>query len=142
MRTNVPEAAAPSGSSYQLTLVPLTQDTKATLPAEGVRMDRLPVRIGRQAHDLESSVLAFNEVELHDSELSQVSLNHLAIDVERGRLMARDRGSRTGTGVNGERIGGDALRMIAPLVEGDNEIVLGLPDSPFRLGVIAVPRRA
>lgn len=130
------EAAPQLGSDYRLTLRPLTPETQAALPAEGIRIDRVPVRIGRRAQSLESSVLAFNEVELRDTEPFQVSLNHLAIDLERGRPVVRDRGSRNGTGVNGQRIGGDALRMIAPLVEGDNEIVLGPPTSPFRLSVV------
>lgn len=130
------EAAPHLSPGYRLTLRPLTPETQATLPAEGIRIDRFPVRIGRRAQSLESRVLAFNEVELRELEPCQVSLNHLAIDLERGRPVVRDRGSRSGTGVNGARIGGDALRMVAPLVDGDNEIVLGAPDSRFRLSVV------
>jgi len=137
-----PEAAPPLGPGYRLTLRPLTPETQATLPAEGIRIDRFPVRIGRRAQSLESRVLAFNEVELRDLEPCQVSLNHLAIDLERGRPVVRDRGSRSGTGVNDVRIGGEALRMVAPLVDGDNEIVLGAPDSPFRLSVVLAAEAA
>lgn len=127
------------GSGHRLTLRPRTVEAKATLPAEGIRIDRLPVRIGRRAHSVESGVLAFNEVELRDAEPFQVSLNHAVVDLERGHLVVRDRGSSHGTGVNSERIGGDALRMVALLVEGENEIVLGSPESPFRLSLLVEP---
>lgn len=136
VRKEVSEPPSRPGSGCRLTLLPLTAEVSISLPAEGISIDRLPLRIGRRAHSLESGVLAFNEIELRDTEPFQVSLNHAAVDLEHGRMVVRDRGSRNGTGVNGTRIGGDALRMVAPLVEGENEIVIGAPESPFRLSVV------
>lgn len=128
-------AQADGGRRPRVRLLPLTEAARGSLPASGLELDQLPVRIGRKAHGVSAGVLAFNEIELQDQEPFSVSLNHLALELERGRVLVRDRGSRHGTGVNGRRIGGDDLWLVAPLHDGDNEIVLGPPDSPFRLQV-------
>lgn len=126
----------PVGPEIRIRLSGLTARAREALGGEALAFDRLPLRIGREAASREAGVLAFNEVVLADREPFRVSLNHLLIDVERGRAVARDRGSRHGAGINGRRIGGDALRMVLPLVAGDNEIVLGPEDSPYRFGVV------
>jgi CRP-like cAMP-binding protein len=116
-------------------LVADTPEAGRSLPADGVLVERFPLRIGRKPHGIGESMLACNEIEFDDRAPYRVSLNHMAIDLERGAVVVRDRGSQHGIDVNGTRIGGDDLWTTLALGEGRNEVVLGPSDSPFRLAV-------
>ncbi|HEX6141131.1 MAG TPA: cyclic nucleotide-binding domain-containing protein [Geminicoccaceae bacterium] len=126
----------PVDAAFRIRITGLTPPAREALGGEALAFDRLPLRIGRKAASRDAGLLAFNEVALADREPFRISLNHLLIDVERQRAVARDRGSRHGAGINGRRIGGEALRMVLPLARGDNEIVLGPEDSPYRFGLV------
>src|SRR5262249_5377841 len=114
---------------------PLTPETGVALPANGIAVDRFPFRIGRRPASGESDLLSMNEVLLADRPPHRISLNHFAIDLEGGNAVVRDRGSREGTIVNGTEIGGRGLHDVAPLHTGDNEVIAGHPDSPYRFAI-------
>lgn len=126
--------ARPS-SRRDVQLLATTVQTGCALPGEGIRVERFPLRIGRRPHGIGESMLACNEVELDDEAPYRVSLNHMAIDLDRGAIVVRDRGSQHGIDVNGTRIGGDDLWTTLALTEGHNEIALGPIGSPFRFAV-------
>lgn len=124
-------------------LIPMTPETRAAMPADGVEVSRFPFRVGRLPETLEAKTLSFNEIELADTEPYVLSLNHFALDLAPGGLLVRDRGSQYGTLVNGTHIGGAAPRDSAPLEPGENRLVAGPPsanvprrESPFRFLVI------
>jgi CRP-like cAMP-binding protein len=117
-------------------LLPLTPRTKEDVPADGFEVTRFPFRIGRKPSSEESEALAFNEVELSDTMPYTVSLNHFSLDLDQEGVVVRDRGSRRGTIVNNQIIGLDTMKESAPLRVGDNEVVLGGPDSSYRLRFI------
>jgi len=124
-------------SVISVTLIPLTDRARETLPREGVRLPRFPYRIGRVSGEYPASdPLQVNDLVLSDESPFNVSKNHLAIDLEQGGAVIRDRGSYLGTQVNGASIGGGHRRATAALREGDNEIVLGSSRSPFRYRVV------
>jgi hypothetical protein len=101
-----------------------------------VAVTRIPFRVGRKPSAGESELLAMNEIELESQPPHRLSLNHFALDVDRGQVIVRDRGSRDGTIVNGGVIGGAALRDTATLMPGENEVVAGKADSPYRFAVV------
>jgi CRP-like cAMP-binding protein len=127
-----PTAAGPQ----RITLRPLTPETRAVLPSAGVAVTRIPFRVGRKPSAGESELLAMNEIEFDSQPPHQLSLNHFALDLDHGQVIVRDRGSRDGTIVNGGVIGGAALRDTAALMPGENEVIAGKADSPYRLAVI------
>lgn len=120
----------------QVTLLAATPETRGALPAAGRVVTRFPFRVGRKPFSNESDLLAMNEVAVADVPPPRLSLNHFAIDLDGGNVVLRDRGSRGGTIVNGVAIGNTAARDTAPLREGENEVIAGKADSPYRFTVI------
>lgn len=123
-------------SSRPVQLVATTTESGRSLPGDGLLIDRFPLRIGRRPHGIGETMLACNEVEFEDQAPYRVSLNHMAIDLDRGTIVVRDRGSQHGIDVNGTRIGGDDLWTTLALGEGRNEVALGPAGSPFRFAVL------
>lgn len=124
-------------------LVPLTAETRAVLPDDGLVLPRLPFRVGRAPHATGPSLLHFNELELPDVEPYVLSPNHFGVDSGEHGLVVRDRGSLHGTVVNGERIGGGAKLDLLALGPGDHDIVAGplralaaRRASPFRFRLV------
>jgi len=60
---------------------------------------------------------------------------HFEILKRDGGYGIRDLGSRHGTIVNGTHIGRKSLNSFFPLHAGDNQVIAGLPDSPFRFRI-------
>jgi|GEM_PF-956650 len=65
-----------------------------------------------------------------------VSRIHCEIAIENERLVVNDLGSRFGTIVNGNRIGCGYGIYSADLQVGANEIILGNPDSNYKINVV------
>ena len=122
-------------SACRVQLVATSPHTSRALPGSGILVERFPLRIGRKPRGIGERMLACNEVELDDEAPYLVSLNHMAIDLDRGAVVVRDRGSQHGIEVNGTRIGGDDLWTTLALSEGRNHVVLGPASSPFRFAV-------
>ena len=122
-------------SRHRVQLVATTLESGRSLPGGGLLVERFPLRVGRKPQGIGETILACNEIELDDQAPYRVSLNHMAIDLDRGAVVVRDRGSQHGIDVNGTRIGGDDLWTSLALSEGPNEITLGPAGSPFRFAV-------
>jgi CRP/FNR family transcriptional regulator, cyclic AMP receptor protein len=131
------DTQATSRPPLLVTLIPLTDRARESLPREGLRLTRFPYRIGRLSqHNPESDPLQINDLSLPDESPFNVSKNHLAIEIEHGRVVVRDRGSYLGTVVNGTSVGGGHRGASAVLLEGDNEMALGSSRSPFRFRIV------
>lgn len=103
------------------------------IPSEvNLEITSLPFRIGRAFADTNVAFFARNDLALPDRQPFRVSRNHCEIDSGEQGLLIRDRGSRLGTVVNNESIGADANVLSAPLHEGENLLLLGADESPFR----------
>lgn len=100
-----------------------------------VEVTAVPFRIGRAYADTNAALFARNNLSLADSQPYQVSRNHCEIDYGEQGLVVRDRGSRLGSVVNNEPIGAHADTLSVPLHEGENLVLLGTDESPFRLVV-------
>jgi len=106
----------------------LTSQARESLRGRPVSIERFPYRIGRVTRD----PLVQNELAIPDREPFAVSRNHCAITCVETRCFVIDRGSRLGTVVNGALLGGGTANVRAELREGDNEVVLGDFESPYR----------
>jgi len=130
-------------------LVALTPEAKEALGGrDHVEIDRLPFRIGRESRlGVVQGELRFmerrkgtkppnNELYLYDrGELLNISREHLSIDkAPDDGFVVHDRGSACGTQVDGRAIGGRDRTGSTALSEG-SEIVIGVPESPFRFRV-------
>lgn len=109
-------------------------DTPVQLDLE---VPSLPFRIGRAYADTNAALFARNELSIADSQPYQVSRNHCEIDLGEHGLVVRDRGSRVGTVVNNVSIGSHAEAFSAPLHDGENLLLLGNDESPFRFVITA-----
>ncbi len=118
-------------AAIRATIRPANPEAAARCPAPEIVVDRFPFRIGR-ASASPHGVVAANNLSLRDQPPFHISRSHCSIDLEGGRVLVRDRASTLGTIVNGEAVGMDAGVLDAPLHPGDNELVLGENESPFR----------
>lgn len=137
------EARDPSLPRARVSLVPLTPETSAGLPPDGLEVPRFPYRVGRKPRSREDEALCFNDLRLADTAPYFLSLNHFALDVGSEGVLVRDRGSQHGTEVNGVRIGAAASRDVVLLRRGENDVVAGAVKvlfhrrgSPFRFRVV------
>lgn len=111
-------------------LTPLAQESLGGRP---LSVDRFPYRIGRQADA--QNPLSHNDLVIPDREPFHVSRNHCMVGWLEDRCFLVDRGSRLGTVVNGTRIGGEQRVGRIELGDGDNEVWLGGPTTPYRFRI-------
>jgi len=124
---------------WTMRLIPLTDMAKVSVPEEGLTLTVFPFRLGR-ASEHGKNLLQSNDLALADVKPHFVSRNHLSLDVDNGRPIVRDRGSYLGTIVNGVKIGGGHRGAVCPLRGGENDLVVGSEDSPFRFRVLVSDR--
>lgn len=118
---------------FSVTIRPLTIQAAQSLPGEILSVGRYPFRIGRAMESLGSRVSDSNDLSILDTQPFNVSRTHAAIDmIADGSLVVVDRGSHLGTIVNEQRLRGDSFTRQAKLLAGDNSLVLGGRQSPFR----------
>jgi CRP-like cAMP-binding protein len=122
-------ATRPTSSKLVLTLEGLTPPAEQALPCNPYQVVKLPCRIGRNSSD----ELSYNDLTLNDMEPFQVSINHLLIFEDEGKIGIFDRGSSRGSWLNNQPIGGLMGDSAASYLDGDEaELVLGDRDSAFR----------
>lgn len=130
--------AAP-GSWSDLRLKPASAETRAGLPRRGLQIDQIPFGIGRKPLRGEQSPRVDIALMFSDSKPYNLSRSHFSIERGHNALMLRDVGSQLGTVVNGLRIGIDEPLNAVPLHIGENEIIAGAADSPFRFVLEITP---
>ena len=127
--------------AFDVVLFGLTPAAAAVfLPTRGLRLARLPFRVGRLPAAGEAQPVEVNDLQLSDTQPFNVSRNHFAIERGPDGVQVRDRGSYVGTIVNRVQIGGHHHVAFMPLAVGENEVVAGSPRSPFRFRVVVALR--
>ncbi|NDE84743.1 MAG: FHA domain-containing protein [Verrucomicrobia bacterium] len=132
-----PLAPPPAGGYQSVVLTALTEHAKARLPQAVVTIGKFPFRIGRK-HDTPgkgATVFASNDLPIGDEKPYQISRNHCSIEREGDHFFVRDRGSSVGTVVNDKPIGLAEDTLTCDLQGGDNVLLLGADDSPFKFKV-------
>ena len=123
-----------------MVLTALTEHAKARLPEAVVNINKFPFRIGRK-HDTPgkgATVFASNDLPIGDEKPYQISRNHCSIEREGDHFFVRDRGSSVGTVVNDKPIGLAEDTLTCDLQGGDNILLLGADDSPFKFKVTLI----
>ena len=124
------ERQPPSGP--RLTIYAESDRLADLLPAEGHALELLPFFVGRALTEDDTKPPINIDFTIRDEAPHRLSRVHFAIMRLGDDLIVRDFGSRLGTLVNGDFLGGDLLRTnSAPLKPGDNVIVAGGSDSPY-----------
>ena len=127
----------PPGGYQSVVLQALTEHARARLPEPVVTIAKFPFRIGRK-HEVQgkgATVFAANDLAIADDKPYQISRNHCSIEREGDHFFVRDRGSTVGTVVNDKPIGLAEDTLTCDLHGGDNEILLGADDSPFKFKI-------
>ena len=127
----------PPGGYQSVVLQALTEHARARLPEPVVTITKFPFRIGRK-HEVQgkgATVFAANDLAVADDKPYQISRNHCSIEREGDHFFVRDRGSTVGTVVNDTPIGLAEDTLTRDLRGGDNEILLGADDSPFKFKI-------
>lgn len=125
----------------EMRLHPMTERIGRQMPPGGLIIRNLPFRIGRRPGKREAALREMGPVHLilDDAEPYELDRDHFVIEDSVMGPILRDCGSRRGTIVNGIGLGGTLRHLSTPLKPGENEIVAGTVESPFRftLSVLA-----
>lgn len=116
----------------RVTIAPMTAFLRLRMPAEGVTTTSLPFRVGGLPLGTEPNPLDWNNLFVQDADNSIIGRNHFALQRGAEGLFVSDRGSPTGTIVNDEPIGTGCDTHAAVLKFGDNVVIAGGKDSPYR----------
>jgi len=122
-----------------VTLTPLEADIFDQFGGEPLVIKEFPFIIGRKSEKSAPDVDLPVSLTLMDKRPYNLSQCHFAIDLEDGQFCIRDYRSYHGTIVNGQAVGSKAANLKAVLQQGENEIIAGDADSPFKFSC-HVPR--
>jgi hypothetical protein len=119
----VPPAPSPEPGTVTIT----STERSAAFHPGGLRMEihKFPFRIGREMDHEGLSGFDRADLALPDHRPYSVSRGHCLIERKGDGYCVRDCGSRLGTIVNGTPLGAEATETTAPLVAGENRLVLG-----------------
>ena len=118
-------AATPAPERGAITMT--STERSAGLFPRGLRAEirKFPFRIGRESDHEGPSEFGRVDLALADHRPYSVSRGHCLIERKGDGYFVRDCGSRLGTIVNGTPLGADATQTTAPLVPGENRLILG-----------------
>jgi len=121
-------------TKLKITIIGISPEAQNALNGDNLVIDTLPFRIGRESTG--SDILSYNDLSLQDNKPYHVSRNHLMIMKTAKGIGIVDRGSTLGTIVNGEKIGGKESEKRVLLKQGENEIILGTEESPYKFVIM------
>lgn len=113
----------------------LTPEAGSALGAGELEITKFPFKVGRKTENYAKDLFSHNDLYLEDNKPFNVSRNHFSIQGKMSKFFVIDRGSALGTWVNDIRIGGPSGTNEAELNRGDNTVVAGSPESPYRFKV-------
>lgn len=119
----------------RIVITPLSSFLKQRMPSGGIATTSLPYRIGGLPLGVEPNPLDYNNLFVRDADNAVISRNHFAIGRSAQGVQISDRGSQTGTIVNDVLIGAGAENHQELLKFGDNVVIAGGIDSPYRFGI-------
>lgn len=135
----IPKTQTEQAKDFTITLFPKTPATNGVIPSKGMEITRFPFRVGRRSTRNEDP-LEVNDLLLPDASPFNVSRNHFSIEKNSEGVFIHDRGSYLGTIVNNTVIGGHHHGAWIELNEGENEVIVGSRQSPFRFRIDVVEK--
>ena len=112
-------------------LTPKTPSFAKEVGSEEFEITEFPFRVGRTSMRNEDP-MEINDLAIPDSRPFNVSRNHFSIEKNSEGVFVHDRGSYLGTIVNGKVIGGHHKEAWIPLKPGENDLIVGSNQSPFK----------
>ena len=101
------------------------------------KVDDFPFFIGRRRDSAAIDIFQKNQLAIFDERPYSISRNHCAIECDDDGFYVRDRGSHTGTIVNGVRINGNGTSIDrVKLDQVENTLILGGADSEARFKIV------
>jgi hypothetical protein len=125
----VPAPTAPAAKPATITIASTERSASFHPGGLAVNVRKFPFRIGRQMDELGLPGFGRVDLALADHRPYSVSRGHCLIERKGNSYFVRDCGSHLGTLVNGTLLGAGATEINAPLVAGENRLVLGTEDS-------------
>lgn len=113
-------------------LLPGSHQVQTQIGADGVLIEKIPFRVGRRVEEGEPLLKTPTNLALVAQEPHHLSPEHFAVEAENGYVVVRDMGSYLGTLVNGRRIASFEHSIVAGLRFGENRIVAGGAESPYK----------
>jgi len=108
---------------------------RARIGAAPIHVAKLPFLVGRVPVEGDAQPLRRPDLLIEDEEPFRLSRQHFIIARSGDRLLVSDLGSTLGTMVNGWAIGHHFMKDAEPLHRGENHVVAGGKDSPFKFSV-------
>ena len=119
-----------TNEEFSILISPASKSVASQMPRDGVRVDKLPFSVGRNAQHTDSSY-STPDLALSDSKPFRLSRLHFSISKLDEKVVVYDLESTLGTEVNGEALGKHFGKDYALLQHGDNKIMAGGYSSPF-----------
>lgn len=120
----------------KVTLIPLSDQLKALMPANGIVIQSFPFRVGATPPGVPPNPLDWNNLFVSGADPEIMSRNHFAIQRGEKGLVVSDRGSKTGTIVNGMTLGSGSPEFKVAINPGENELIAGPQGSPYRFTLL------
>lgn len=136
----VDEVQTEPPSSGQITILPASETVTAVLPAQGLSPQVLPFFVGRHPVDDEALPPITIDLPLHDSEPPRLAKVHFSVAKTAKGFAIRDFRTELGTKVNEVSLGEHFSRDVTLLQPGENLVVAGGSDSPFRFRILVDER--
>ncbi len=113
----------------------LTPEASGTLGAEELEIREFPFKVGRKTANFMLDAFSHNDLYIQDKEPFSVSRNHFAIECRMARFFVVDRGSASGTVVNGVRLGAAQGKSELELNNGENTVLAGPEGSRYKFRI-------
>jgi len=121
---------AQSNEEFSISISSASKSVASQIPRDGMRVDKLPFSVGRNAQHTDSNFSA-PDLALSDSKPFRLSRLHFSISKLDEKVVVYDLESTLGTEVNGEALGKHFGKDYALLQHGDNKVMAGGHSSPF-----------
>ncbi len=130
------DTASERGSPAKVKILPDSDAVARVLPADGLSPQVLPFFVGRQIIDDEALPPITIDLPLSDSEPYRLAKVHFSIAKTAKGFAIRDFRTELGTRVNEVSLGEHFSRDVTLLEQGENSVIAGGGDSPFRFRVM------
>ena len=130
-----PREAVKKGAYKEIQLLPDSEPVAKQIGSDGLFVRHLPFRVGALEGGSGMPFASDSELAMYTHEKFQLSHGHFVIDLRDDNLVVADLGSHLGTVVNGVRVSGFEHVSTAGLTYGENSVIAGGLDSPYRFVV-------
>jgi len=120
----------------EVILIAASEAVGEALPKDGLKIDRFPFTVGRRINSGERAPATEVDLAIADNRPYRLSRTHFSLVQTAEGLVVADTNSTLGTAVNGQFLGENFPQVRAPLKEGENEVVAGGVQSPYRFKIV------